>query len=57
MDRTIEFQLQKVLNMVSEKEKQRNKALGMQTSRLVKALLYMKALVSTPATSLKKVKA
>lgn len=55
MDRALELQLQKVIGLVSEKEKAKNKALERQTYRLVKAILYMKALIPS-SVKLAKVK-
>jgi hypothetical protein len=47
MDHALELQhqLQKILGMVSEEEKKKNKALERQTSRLIRAVLYLRALV------------
>ncbi len=50
MEQEIEAQLHKVLNKISFAEKTRNHALGRQTSRLLKILLYMRAAVSRPKT-------
>jgi hypothetical protein len=42
MDRAIEVQLQKVLNKVSDAERQKNRSLVRQTMRLVRALICLK---------------
>jgi hypothetical protein len=46
MNQPIESQLHKVLSMLSNEEKTKNRALERQTSRLVKALLLMKSIMS-----------
>lgn len=47
MDNSIEAQLLKILNKLSLAEKENNRALVRQTSRLVNALLVLKAMVLT----------
>lgn len=47
MDKSIEAQLLKILGKLSLAEKEKNRALVRQTSRLVNALLCFKAMVST----------
>lgn len=44
MDQAIEIQLQKVLNKISVAERQRNRSLVRQTTRLVRAMFCLKAL-------------
>lgn len=43
MDQAIETQLQKVLNKISDAERQRNRSLVRQTMRLVRAMICLKA--------------
>lgn len=45
MDQAIEEQLLKILNKISFAERTKNRALERQTSRLIKALFYMKTIV------------
>lgn len=47
MEKSIEAQLLKILSKLSLAEKEKNRALVRQTSRLVNALLCLKAMVST----------
>lgn len=47
MEESIEAQLLKILNKLSLAEKEKNRALVRQTSRLVNALLCLKAMVLT----------
>lgn len=44
MDQEIEIQLQKVLNKISDAERQRNRSLVRQTMRLVRAMICLKNL-------------
>lgn len=47
MEKSIEAQLLKILNKLSLAEKEKNRALVRQTSRLVNALLCLKAIALT----------
>lgn len=49
MEKALEEQLLKVLNKISKAEKTKNRALVRQTSRLIRALFYMKAVIGTHA--------
>ena len=46
MDRTIEQQLQKVLNKLSAAEREKNRSLVRQTMRLMRAMVCLKTIFS-----------
>lgn len=48
MDQELETQLMKILNKISSAERTRNRALQRQTVRLIQALFYMKAILTSP---------
>lgn len=50
MDQTIESQLQKILNKISAAERQRNRSLVRQTTRLMKAMVCLKTIFNTNKT-------
>lgn len=50
MEKEIEEQLLKILNKISKGERIKNRALVRQTSRLVRALFYMKAALADQKT-------
>lgn len=50
MDRTIEHQLQKILNKISAAERQRNRSLVRQTMRLMRAMVCLKTIFNNNET-------